>query len=184
VTELLADWREGKPGALDRLWPVVQDELHQLAKRHVRKERSGHTLQTTALVNEVYLKLVSHQDVGAKNRGQFFTLAAHIMRCLLVDYARNRNYLKRGGGKRPVSLDAAALVSQVQSDEVLAVDEALARLALIDQRKSQIVELRYFAGLDVEEAAEALAVSPITVKREWRKAKAWLHRELTEADDA
>lgn len=184
VTQLLAEWREGKPGALDKLWPVVQHELHSLAQRHMRNERLGHTLQTTALVNEVYLRLVGHQGIGTKNRGEFFALAAQVMRCLLVDYARNRNYLKRGGGVSFAPLDEIAVVSQAQSAEVLAIDMGLTRLAKIDPRMSRIVELRYFAGLSVEETAEALSLSAITIRREWRKAKAWLHRELNAADDA
>lgn len=186
VLRLLAEWREGQPGALDKLWPVVHRELHRLAKRYMRQERSGHTLQTTGLVGEAYLKLVGHQDVRCTNRAQFFALAARVMRCLLVDYARGRNYQKRGGGIEHVPLDEAVLVSQEQSAEVLALDAALKRLEVIDPRKSQIVELRYFGGLDVEEAAEAISVAPITVKREWLRAKAWLHRELSPgaSDDA
>jgi|SRR5262249_6219483 len=179
VTQLLTDWRNGDQAALEKLMPIVYDELRRIAHRYRRRERPGHTLQTTALVNEAYLRLVGQRNVEFQDRVHFFAVAAQVMRHLLVDYARNRKYAKRGGGARQVSLDEAAVVSQGRNEQLLALDEALARLASLDKRKSELVELRYFGGMSTEEAAEVLGVSTITVKREWQKARAWLYREMS-----
>ncbi len=181
VTQLLIDWREGDESALDRLMPLVYDELRQIAHRYMRRERPGLTLQTTAVVNEAYVRLVGQRRVEFQNRAHFFAVAARLMRHLLVDYARNQKYVKRGGGAQQVTLDEAAVVSPVRNEQLLALDEALARLASIDERKSRLVELRYFGGMSTEETAEVLGVSAITVKREWQKAKAWLYREMNRA---
>jgi len=178
VTQLLRDWRQGNRAAFDQLIPLVYDELRRLAKRHLQRQSPGHTLQTTSLVHEAYLRLIDQQNIEWQNRAHFFAVAARAMRFLLVDHARARQYAKRGGGVRQVTLDEVAVVSPERNDDLLALDEALSRLAALDPRKSQIVELRYFGGLSAEEAAEALGVSEITVKREWLKARAWLYREL------
>ena len=180
VTPLLVDWRNGNRAALEKLMPLVYDELRRLAKHYMARENPGHTLQTTALVNEAYLRLIGQQQVEWQNRAHFFAIAAQIMRHLLVDHARSHQYAKRGGGAQQVTLDEVAIVSRECSADVLALDEALSRLAAIDPRKSQLVELRYFGGLSTEETAEVLGVSEITVKREWQKAKAWLYRELSQ----
>lgn len=178
VTQLLAEWRNGDRAALDQLMPLVYSELRNLAKRYMSRERTGHTLQTAALVNEAYLRLIDQQKVDWQNRTHFFAIAAQIMRHLLVDHARSRQYAKRGGGAIQVSLNEELAVAEEKSVDLLALDQALTRLAEIDERKSRIVELRYFAGLSAEETAEALGLSEITIKREWLKAKAWLFREL------
>lgn len=180
VSQLLADLRDGDSAALDELMPLVYGELRRLAHRYMQRERAGHTLQTTALVHEAYTRLCGGQQVAWQNRAHFFGVAARVMRHLLVDHARSRGYAKRGGGVRRVTLEQAALVSPERSAEVLALDEALERFAVLDPRKSRLVELRYFGGLSVEETAEVLGVSGITVKREWLKAKAWLYRELSQ----
>jgi RNA polymerase sigma factor (TIGR02999 family) len=158
--------------------PLVYEELHRMAHRYMRKERPGHTLQTSALVHEAYVRLVDQTDVEWQNRAHFYGIAAQMMRRILVDHARSRQYAKRGGDARPVSLDEVAIVSEERTAEVIALDEALAGLAVIDQRKSQIVELRFFGGLSIEETAGVLAVSPGTVMRDWTLAKAWLRREM------
>jgi RNA polymerase sigma-70 factor (ECF subfamily) len=181
VTQLLIDWRGGDESALNRLMPLVYDELRRIAHRYMRRERPGHTLQTTAVVNEAYVRLVGQRQVEFQNRAHFFAVAAQVMRHLLVDYARNQKYAKRGGGAQQVTLDEAAIVSTGRNEQLLALDEALARLASIDKRKSRLVELRYFGGMSTEETAEVLGVSAITVKREWQKAKAWLYREMNRA---
>ena len=160
--------------------PLVYDELRRIASRYMKREREGHTLQTTALVNEAYLRMVGQDDVDWQNRAHFFGVAASVMRHLLVDHARARGRVRRGADPQQVSLDEAAVVSNQKGEELLALDEALTRLASIDSRKVKIVELRYFSGLTAEETAEVLGVSEITVKREWLKAKAWLYRELTQ----
>lgn len=180
VTRLLAAVQGGDPAAVNQLMPVVYEELRRLAKRHMAGQRPGHTLQTTDLVNEAYLKLVNLQETGWKDRIHFFAVASRAMRSVLVDYARRRGYAKRGGNPVRVSLGEADRVSLQKSAEIIAVDEALSRLALLDPRKSQIVELRYFGGLSVEESAELTGVSRRTIMREWRWAKAWLYRELGE----
>jgi RNA polymerase sigma factor (TIGR02999 family) len=181
VTQLLKNWRSGDQSALDTLMPLVYDELHRMARRYMRRERAGHTLQTSALVNEAYLRLAGQRDIEWQSRAHFFAVAARVMRHLLVDYARNQKYAKRGGGAHQVTLDEAAIVSTGRNEQLLALDEALARLASIDNRKSRLVELRYFGGMSTEETAEVLGVSAITVKREWQKAKAWLYREMNRA---
>lgn len=177
ITGLLQAVEGGSPGALDRLAPLVYEELRQLAAGYLRAERADHTLQTTGLVHEAWLKLVDQTRTTWKNRAHFFGIAAQAMRRILVDHARRRRSAKRDGG-RPVTLDEDAAAAPADSDEVLAVDEALDRLAGLDARQARIVELRYFAGLSVEETAQALEVSPATVKRDWVLAKAWLQREL------
>jgi len=186
VTQLLKDWSGGDEGALGKLIPLVQPELHRLAHHYMSRERTGHTLQTTALLNEAYLQLVDDPKRNWQNRTHFMAAAAQLMRRIIVDYARERRSLKRGGGALKVSLDEAALVTEKQSEELLALDEALERLGVQDPRKRQIVELRYFGGLTVEETAEFLKLSHRTVKREWRMAKAWLYRALSgeEPDEA
>ena len=179
VTQLLNDWTNGSQTARDELMPLVYEELRRLAHRHMGRERPGHTLQTSALVNEAFLRLVDQTNVHWKNRAHFFAIAAQIMRRILVDYARSRRYAKRGGGARQVSLNEALIVSEGRSAEVVELDDALKALAAIDQRKSQIVELRFFGGLSIEETAEVLGVSPGTVMRDWTLAKAWLRKEMT-----
>jgi RNA polymerase sigma factor (TIGR02999 family) len=180
VTGLLAAVQRGDDAALNQLIPVVYEELRRLAKRHMAGQRRGHTLQTADLVNEAYLKLVNVQETGWKDRIHFFAVASRAMRSVLVDYARRRGYAKRGGNPVRVSLSEADQRSEEKSAEVIAVDEALSGLAALDPRKSQIVELRYFGGLSVEETAGLLGLSARTIKREWRWARAWLHRELGE----
>jgi RNA polymerase sigma-70 factor, ECF subfamily len=178
VTRLLLAWSAGDEHALERLTPLVYQELHRLAAVYMARERPGHTLQATALVHEAYLRLVDLQGVGWRDRGHFFAVAARMMRRILVDFARARAYQKRDGGAR-VSLEEAVTVTEHAGAELLSLDEALNRLAAIDDRKSRIVELRYFGGLRVEETAEALNISPETVMRDWRAAKAWLYLQLS-----
>ena len=178
ITQLLVDWGNGDQAALERLMPLVYAELRRLATNYLRRERTGHTLQPTALVNEAYLKLVGQKNAKWQNRAHFFAISAQLMRRILVDYARSRNYLKRGGGMPKVSLSEAAGVSVERAADFVALDDALESLAAIDPRKSRIVELRFFGGLSVEETAEVLDVSPRTIKRDWSLAQAWLHREL------
>jgi RNA polymerase sigma factor (TIGR02999 family) len=178
VTQLLLAWSEGNRAALDQLMPLVERELHRLAHHYMRRENAGQTLQTTALVNEAYLRLIEQKHVHWKNRAHFFALSAQLMRRILVDLARKRRYAKRGGGAQQVSFDEALVVSRERGRDVIALDEALSRLAEIDPRKSQVVELRFFGGLSVEETAEALHISGVTVMREWSLAKAWLYHAL------
>lgn len=178
VTRLLLAWRDGDGAALNQLLPLVYAELHRLAHRQMRNERPGHTLQTTALVHEAYLRLVGSERVHWQNRAQFFAICAQLMRRILVDAARSRDALKRGGEGVHVALDEAPLVSRQPDTDVIALDEALTKLAAVDARKSRVVELRHFGGLSVEEAAEALHVSAETVMRDWKIAKLWLLREL------
>jgi RNA polymerase sigma factor (TIGR02999 family) len=179
VTQLLKAWGNGDGGALEKLTPLVHNELHRLAHRYMSREKPGHTLQTTALVNEVYLRFVDVQQVSWQDRAHFFAISARMMRRILTDFARSRNYQKRGGTALHVSFDEALAVSHEQDAEIVAIDDALRQLALVEPRKSQVVELRFFGGLSVEETAEVLKVSPETVKRDWRFAKAWLHRALS-----
>jgi RNA polymerase sigma factor (TIGR02999 family) len=179
VTQLLAAWSNGDQVARDELMSVVYQELHRLAHHYMKQESPGHTLQTSALVNEAFLRLVDQRDVRWQNRAHFFGIAAQMMRRILVDYARSRRYAKRGGGVPAMSLDEALIVSDERSAEVVALDETLARLAEFDPRKGQIVEFRFFGGLSIEETAEVLAVSPGTVMRDWTLAKAWLRREMS-----
>ena len=178
VTQLLLDWGNGNQAALERLTPLVERELHKLAHHYMRRENPGHTLQTTALVNEVYLKLIDQRHVHWKNRAHFFALSAKLMRRILVDHARARKYAKRGGAGQRISFDEAFVVSPERSADLVALDEALDKLNAIDERKSKVVELRFFGGLTVEETAEALHISPPTVMREWSMAKAWLYNCL------
>lgn len=178
VSQLLVDWGNGNKSALDRLTPLVHEELHRLAHRHMRRERPNHTLQTSALVNEAYVRLVDQRNLHWKNRAHFFSIASRLMRRILVDLARAHYRAKRSGAALQVSLDDAAIVSQERAAELVALDEALTNLATIDERKSKVVELRFFGGMTVEETAEALHLSPITIKREWSAAKAWLYREV------
>jgi RNA polymerase sigma factor (TIGR02999 family) len=179
ITQLLIEWREGDETALNRLIPLVYQELRQLAHHYMRRERRGHTLQTTALVNEAYLRLVDHKGIRWQNRAHFYAVAAQAMRRILVDHARSRNYAKRGGDVKMIQLEEAAAVVQKQAADLVALDEALSELAAIDPRKSQIVEMRYFGGMSVEETAEVLGVSPVTVMRDWSTAKAWLLRAMS-----
>ena len=179
VTQLLADWSDGDEGALDKLIPLVQPELHRLAHHYMSRERTGHTLQTTALLNEAYLQLVDDSTRNWQNRTHFMAVAAQLMRRIMVDHARERCSLKRGGGALRVTLDDAALVTEKRSEELLALDEALERLTAQDPRKSRIVELRYFGGLTEEETAAFLKLSDRTVRREWRMARTWLYRALS-----
>lgn len=180
VTQLLLAWGDGDQEALNKLMPLIHAELHRLARHYMRQERAGHTLQTTALVNEAYLKLVDwrNQNIQWRNRAHFFGVSAQLMRHILVDHARSLNYQKRGGGAVNLSLDEALTVSSEKSADLVALDDALQSLAQIDERKARIVELRFFGGLSVDETAEVLQVSPRTVMREWSLAQAWLYREL------
>jgi RNA polymerase sigma factor (TIGR02999 family) len=180
VTRLLIAWNEGDESALEKLVPQVYQELRRLARRQMRRERPDHTLQTTALINEAYLRLVDLRNVQWQNRAHFFALCARLMRRILVDFARSRHYAKRGGGAQPVSLDQSLVVSPEHSPDLVAVDDALKALTKVDGRKGQVVELRFFGGLTVEETAEVLKVSPETVRRDWKLAKVWLLRELSQ----
>jgi RNA polymerase sigma factor (TIGR02999 family) len=179
LTQLLLRWRSGDETALDQLMPLVYGELHRLARQCLRGERAGHTLQTTALVNEAYLRLIRSSQVEWQDRAHFFAVAAQLMRRVLVDEARTRNYKKRGGEMIRVSLDEAMMISSERNAELVALDEALNRLAQFAPRKCQVVELRFFGGLGIEETAAVLNISPDIVKREWRTAKLWLLNELT-----
>lgn len=183
VTDLLLAWSRGEDVALEKLVPLVYRELRRRAHRYMTGERPGHTLQTTALIHETYLRLVDCRRVNWQNRAQFLGLCSRLMRRILVDFARRRRYLKRGGGARRISLDEALAVSAARSEELLAVDEVLKALAAVDYRKSRVVELRFFGGLTVEETAEVLRVSRRTVLREWDFARAWLLRELTGSEN-
>ncbi len=182
ITQWLVAWSDGDETALDQLIPLVHEELRRLAKRYMRqerrRERHGITLQTSALVNEAYLRLIDAGNVQWQNRAHFFAISAQLMRRILVDYARSRNYVKRGGEALRVSLEEAADFSEEQAPDLVALDDALNGLARIDERKSRVVELRFFGGLSVEETAEVLKVSPDTVMRDWRLAKSWLLHEL------
>jgi RNA polymerase sigma factor (TIGR02999 family) len=179
ATQLLIDWSGGDRAALAELTPLIYDELHRLAHRYLRRERGGHTLQTTALVNEAYLRLVDQRNLRWQNRAHFFGIAAQIMRRILIDYARRRQYAKRGGGAPHVPLDEVAVLAEERAADLVALDEALDSLASIDPQQSRVVELRFFGGLTVEETAEVLKLSHDMVKREWSTAKAWLYREMS-----
>jgi RNA polymerase sigma-70 factor (ECF subfamily) len=178
VTQLLVDWGNGDKAALDKLVPLVYDELRRLARYYMRRERAGHTLQTTALVNEAYLRLIDQRNVRWQSRAHFFAIAAQLMRRILIDQARKRLNSKRGGDVRKVSLDQALVVSEARTTDLIALDDALTTLEVMDERKSKVVELRFFGGLNIEETAEVMAISPATVQREWNLAKAWLYREI------
>jgi RNA polymerase sigma factor (TIGR02999 family) len=179
VTELLLAWNHGDEAALEKLIPLIHNELRRLAHRYMGGERPGHTLQTTALVNEAYLRLIDSSRVQWQNRAHFFALSAQLMRRVLVDFARSRNYQKRGGDAVQVSLNEAVAGSTERAADLVALDDALTALAKSDERASRVVELKFFGGLSIEETAEALKVSPKTVKRDWEWAKAWLLRELS-----
>lgn len=179
VTQLLVAWGNGDEAAREELISVVYQELHRLAHNYMKRESPGHTLQTSALVNEAFVRLVDQRNVRWQNRAHFYGIAAQMMRRILVDYARSRRYAKRGGGAQAMSLDEAMIVSDERSAEVVSVHEALEQLAKFDPRKGQIVELRFFGGLTIEETAEVLGVSPGTVMKDWTLAKAWLRREIS-----
>jgi RNA polymerase sigma factor (TIGR02999 family) len=178
ITRLLVAWGDGDEAALGELTPLVHEELHRLAHHYMGGERAGHTLQTTALVNEAYVRLIDWKNVRWQSRAHFFGVSAQLMRRILVDFARARGYQKRGGGALAVSLDEAACVSDDKGADLVALDEALGELAKLNARQSKVVELRFFGGLSIEETAEVLKVSSGTVERDWSLARAWLHREL------
>lgn len=178
LTELMQAWSDGNEEALHQLIPLIYDELRRIAARHMRKESPGHTLQTTALVNEVYCKLINQKNVRWQNRAHFFGIAAQLMRRILIDHARRHLRLKRGGGAQKITLDDSSFSVEQQAKKLITLDQALVRLAEFDQQKSRIVEMKFFGGLTTEEIAEVEKISTSTVEREWRKAKAWLHHEL------
>ncbi|MBI3652461.1 MAG: sigma-70 family RNA polymerase sigma factor [Acidobacteria bacterium] len=179
VTQLLADWGGGDKQALEHLMPLVYQELHRLADYYLRRERQGHTLQATALINEAYLKIIDQRSVNWQNRAHFFGVAAQMMRRILVDHARSHLYAKRGGGAQKLTLDEALALPQQERDvDLVALDDALKTLEAMDAQQSRIIELRFFGGLTIEETAEVLSLSPATVKREWHWAKAWLYNEI------
>ena len=183
VTLLLEQWNQGDREALDKLMPLIYEELRKMARRYMSQQNPGHTLQTTALIHEAYLRMVKQKEKHFQNRAHFFGVAAQAMRHILVDYARSRHTAKRGGGARPISLEEAALVSPERAGELVAFDDALKELETLSKRQSRVVELRYFGGLSVEETATVLEVSPETVMRDWNMAKTWLHRALRPASE-
>ena len=183
VTQLLEQWNSGDREALDRLMPLIYEELRKMARRYMRQQNPDHTLQTTALIHEAYLRMVKQKEKQFENRAHFFGVAAQAMRHILVDYARARHAAKRGGEARPISLEEAALVTEERAAELVAFDDALKELEKLSKRQSRVVELRYFGGLSVEETATVLAVSPETVMRDWNMAKTWLHRALSAANE-
>jgi RNA polymerase sigma-70 factor (ECF subfamily) len=178
ITKMLADWRNGDRAAVERLLPLVGAELQRLARRHLRSERKNHTLQPSSLVQEAFLRLLPGAGAGWRNRAHFFAVASHVMRYILVDYARQRRRVKRGGAAVHIPVDAAVVLSPDQVEEIVAVDIALKRLAATDERKSKVFEMRFFGGLSVEETAEVLGVAPNTVIRDWTFDRAWLRKEL------
>jgi len=180
VTRLLADWGRGDSSALDKLFPLVHAELRRIAQRQMKQERPGHTLQATALVNEAYMKLAGQEGVEWHDRAHFFAVCSQVMRHILIDHARAHARDKRGGGAIQVSLNEVAVMAAEQAADFIALDEALRTLEKVDQQKGRIIELRYFGGLSIEETAEVLKISPRTVRREWRRAKAWLYRMIAE----
>lgn len=179
ITQLLLDWSDGDRAALDRVTPMIYDELHRLAHYYMNRERAGHTLQTSALVNEAFVRIVDQRNIKWNNRAHFFAIAAQMMRRILVDYARSHLYAKRGGGAVHVSLDQAGFVSNEPTAEVTALDEALIKLEAIDPQQARVVELKFFGGLTIRETAEVMGISVDMVKREWSTARAWLYREMT-----
>ena len=181
VTQLLINWSQGDKAALEKLVPLVHSELRRLARRYLGREHPGHTLQTSALINEAYIRLIDQESVQWQNRAHFFAVAAQVMRHILVDHARAHLYAKRGGGAHKVPLDEVEAKTGQRAAELVALDDALSTLGNLDSRKSQIIELRFFGGLTIEETAEAMHISPKTVTREWRSAKAWLHREMSKS---
>ena len=183
ITVLLHAWRRGEAGALDELMPLVYGELRRIAHKYMMREHPGHTLQTTAIVNEVYLRLVDSAGIEWKDRNHFFAISANLMRRILVEFARSRGREKRGGGIQKVEIDEAILSLPQRGTDLVALDDALTALAALDARKAKVIELRFFGGLSLEEAAEVLGVSPDTVRRDWRLARAWLVREMTRGAD-
>lgn len=183
ISQLLDEWSHGNQSALDKLYPLVYDELRRMAHRYMSRERKGHTLQTTALINEAYLRLVEQKHVHWANRAHFFGISAQIMRRILIDHARRYEYSKRGGGTQRVSLDEVAIVAKHKGKELLALDEALTRLGEMDARRGQVVELRFFGGLNNDEIAAVLKISANTVTRDWNLARAWLYHELSSAEE-
>jgi len=179
ITDLLIDWTNGDAQAQDQLFPLVEKELHRLAHYYMRRFQPGNTIQTTALINETYLRLIDQKRINWQNRAHFFGIAAKMMRRIMLNYVRDRKRLKRGGTAIAVSLSDMEIVSEARSEELLALDEALTRLSKFDERKANVVEMRYFGGLSVEETAQVLKVSRITVMRDWQIAKAWLYKEMT-----
>jgi RNA polymerase sigma-70 factor, ECF subfamily len=179
IATLLSQARQGSSEALDALLPLVYTELRRMAARYLRRERAGHTLQPTALVHEAYIRLIDQENKDWRNRAHFLAIAAHMMRRVLVDHARSRNYQKRGGGAARVALDEAFVFAAERSDEIVALDDAMNALAAVDQRKCQVVEMRFFGGLSVEETAEVLGVSQTTIMRDWSMARAWLYRAMS-----
>ena len=184
VTQLLMSWSQGDKAALDELIPLVYAELRRLARHQMNRENPGHTLQTSALINEAYLRLVDQQGVQWQDRAHFFAVAAQVMRHILIDHARRHQYAKRGGGAVKVELNEAILLPEQRTAELIALDEALTELGAVDPRRSRVVELRFFGGLSIEETAEVMKVSSPTVQREWRAAKAWLRRAISMKDSA
>ena len=182
ITELLVAWGNGDQIALEKLTPLVYNELHRLARRYMGREGPGHTLQTSALVNEAYIRLIDWKNIRWQNRAHFFAVSAQLMRRILVDFARSRNYAKRGGTAHNVSLDETMLVSREKDADLVALDDALDSLARLNERQSRVVELRFFGGLELQEIAEVLNVSVGTVRRDWSLARAWLHRELSRTE--
>jgi RNA polymerase sigma-70 factor (ECF subfamily) len=181
LTGLLIEWGHGDKAALDRLTPLVYDEIRRIAHRYVQRERDDHTLQTSALVNEAYLRLAGSTNISWQNRAHFYAVTAQVMRRILIDHARRRQYLKHGGEVQRIAFDEAiaeTTMTQPRAAELLALNEGLDELAKLDPRKSQVVELRYFGGLNIDETAKVLEVSPMTVRRDWRAAKAWLYKKL------
>jgi RNA polymerase sigma factor (TIGR02999 family) len=178
LTNLLDDWKQGDPSALEKLTPLIYDELRRIAHRYARRERNGHTLQTTALINEAYVRLAGNKSPDWQNRQHFFAVTAQVMRHILIDHARRRQALKHGGGGQQVSLSEAKGMTNERAAELIALDDALEELAALDARKSQVVQLRFFGGLSLEETAEVLGVSLMTVRRDWRAAKAWLYKRV------
>jgi RNA polymerase sigma factor (TIGR02999 family) len=180
ITQMLKKWSEGNQEVLDKLMPLVYNELRRQASRYLRRERANHTLQTTALIHEAYLKLIDQNQVEWQNRTHFYAIAAQAMRRILVDYARERNREKRGGAAENLPLEEAAfVVSEGKNVDLVALDEALTRLAQFDERQARVVELRYFSGLSIDETADILGVSNVTVRRDWNMAKAWLHQQIS-----
>jgi RNA polymerase sigma-70 factor, ECF subfamily len=179
ITQLLMAWSKGDEAALEKLIPLVYKELHRLAHRYLGREHTGHTLQTTALVHEAYMRLIDWKNVQWQNRAHFFAISAQLMRRILVDFARSRHFAKRGGGMRQIEFDEAMAIAPARSVDLVALDDALKALATLDARRSQVVELRFFGGLSIAETAEVLKVSSGTVRRDWSLAQAWLHRELS-----
>ena len=178
LTGLLIEWRQGDKSALDRLTPLVYDGIRRMAHREMQRERAGHTLQTTALVNEAYLRLAGSTNISWQNRAHFYAVTAQVMRHILIDHARRRHYVKHGGEAQQVAFNEAEAMSQERASELVALDDALDELAKLDPRKGRVVELRYFGGFSLEETAEVLEVSVMTVRRDWRAAKAWLFRRM------